>query len=406
MVLLTKRVVRCEPFACIIVLVAQIEATSNMPAKPIKIVHVLAVEKESFYFNNLVDLSAGEEFIHAFANFAGSSEFADTMIQRGLSITNLGPLNKMRLPLAFFRLWRCLRIEDPAIVHTHLFEPTFLGLLAAKMQYRKTVVTRHHSDAVHVLEPRVKRNFYLGLERQNNRRADHIIALSKMVREYVVDREAVPADKVSLIPNPQTVERYDRITGSMIARKRLELGMDEQLSLVCVSRLYQRKGHDYLFEALRPLIYKGLKLKLYLVGTGDFRSQLEKRARDLGISDNVKFLGYRDDALEIMAAADLIVHPSLEDALSQALIESLMLVKPIIATDISGASDILDDGKYGTLVKPADPAALEAAISDTIQNLDSARERAKSGRKYLLEYMDAQRIADDYCAIYRQVLSR
>ena len=98
-----------------------------MPAKPIKIVHVLAVEKESFYFNNLMDLSDRNEFIHAFANFAGPNEFADTMLRRGLSITNLGSLNKMRLPLAFFRLWRALRIEDPEIVHTQLFDPTSLG---------------------------------------------------------------------------------------------------------------------------------------------------------------------------------------------------------------------------------------------------------------------------------------
>jgi glycosyltransferase involved in cell wall biosynthesis len=375
-----------------------------MPAKAIKILHVLAVEKEAFYFNNLVDHSDQNEFVHAFANFAPPGEFADTMMRRGLSVSNLGRLNKVRVPLAFLDLWRTLHLEDPDVVHTHLFEPTFLGLLAAKMQGRKTVVTRHHSDAVHVLEPPMKRSFYLALERQNNRRADHIIALSKMVREYVVDREGTPADKVSLIPNPQTVERYDRITGSVIARKRLELDMDEQLSLVCVSRLYLRKGHAYLFEALAPLVSGGLRVKLYLVGEGDFRKQLEKQARDLGIGDNVEFLGYRDDALEIMAAADLIVHPSLEDALSQALIESLMLSKPIIATDISGARDILDDGKYGTLVRPADAAALKAAIADTIRNMDSARERAKSGRKYLLEYMDAQRIADEYGAIYRQVL--
>ena len=245
-----------------------------MPAKPIKIVHVLAVEKEAFYFNNLVDLSDRDEFVHAFANFAGPCEFANTMLRRGLSVTNLGSLNKMRIPAAFFRLWRCLRAEDPDVVHTHLFDPTFLGLLAAKMQGRSTVLTRHHSDAVHVLEPRTKRKFYLRLERQNNRRADHIIALSRTVREIVVDREGTPADKVSLIPNPQTVERYDRITDSMIARKRLELGMDEQLSLVCVSRLYNRKGHDFLFEALVPLIRDGLMIKLYLVGEGEYRSQL------------------------------------------------------------------------------------------------------------------------------------
>ena len=375
-----------------------------MPTKPIKILHVLAVEKEAFYFNNLVDHSDAGEFVHGFANFAKPNEFDDTMLRRGLRVINLGTLTKMSVPLAFMRLWRALGSEDPDIVHTHLFEPTFLGLLAAKLQGRKTVLTRHHSDAVHVLEPRMKRRLYLGLEDQNNRRADHIIALSRTVREYVVEREGVPAEKVSLIPNPQTTERYDRITDDIIARKRLELGMAGQLSMVCVSRLYHRKGQDFLLEAFAPLVRDGLRAKLYLVGEGDFRGQLEKQTSDLGLSGNVELLGYRDDALEVMAAADLIVHPSLEDALSQALIESLMLSKPIIATDISGARDILDDGKYGTLVVPADPTALRIAISDAVRDMDAARERAKSGREYLLKYMDAKRVADEYSAIYRRLL--
>jgi glycosyltransferase involved in cell wall biosynthesis len=280
-----------------------------MPAKPIKILHVLAVEKEAFYFNNVVDLVSGPEFVHSFANFAGVNEFSETMRRRGSNVKDLGPVSKIRLPAVFAGLWRTMRAEDPDVVHTHLFDPTYLGLLAAKMQGRKSVVTRHHSDAVHAIEPNWKRKFYLGLENQNNRRADHIIALSKTVREIVVDVEGTPAEKVSLIPNPQVADRYDAITPESVERTRLELGMDKQLSLDCVSRLSPRKGHIFVFEALAPLVRDGLKVKLYLVGAGDFRGTLEKRALDLGIAENVVFLDWRDDVLEIMSASDMIVHP-------------------------------------------------------------------------------------------------
>jgi glycosyltransferase involved in cell wall biosynthesis len=119
----------------------------------------------------------------------------------------------------------------------------------------------------------------------------------------------------------------------------------------------------------------------------------------------VQFLGWRDDALAIMAAADIIVHPSLEDALSSAVIESLMLERPIIATDISGVRDSLDDGKYGTIVPPADSEAFRIALQGVMSNPAEPRERARLGRKHILEYMDAGRVAHAYAECYKAVIS-
>ncbi|MCD9189478.1 MAG: glycosyltransferase family 4 protein [Pyrinomonadaceae bacterium] len=372
--------------------------------KPIKVLHVLEVEKEAFYFNNLADFTDRNEVEFAFATFAPEGGFTESLRRRGFNVYSLDAMGKKRFVKAARALRQILKKENPDIVHTHLFNPTFIGLMLAKWQNRKTVLTRHHSDALHLLPTRLKRNFYLKLENINNRKADHIIAPSRMVRECIVDWEKTPDEKVSLIPYGQTNERFDAITPELIEKKRAELGMNDQLSLVCVSRLFNRKGHIYLFRALAPLIKKGLSVKLYLVGTGDYKENLETAARELGILANIEFLGWRDDGLAIIGAADIIVHPSLEDALSQSLIESLMLQRPIVATDISGAGDTLDGGKYGKLVPPEDSESFQKALEEIIENLDAARENAKKGRKYLLEYMNAQRVADEYVKIYRKVL--
>lgn len=372
--------------------------------KPIKVLHVLEVEKEAFYFNNLADFTDRNEVEFAFVTFAPEGGFTESMRRRGFNVYSLNALGKKQLIKAARELRQILKKENPDIVHTHLFNPTFIGLMLAKWQNRKTVLTRHHSDALHLLPSKLKRNFYLKLEKINNRKADHIIAPSKMVRECIVDWEETPSEKVSLIPYGQTDERFDAVTPELTEKKRAELGMNDQLSLVCVSRLFNRKGHIYLFRALAPLIKNGLSVKLYLVGTGDYKENLENAARELGILENIEFLGWRDDGLAIIGAADIIVHPSLEDALSQSLIESLMLQRPIVATDISGASDTLDGGKYGKLVPPEDSESFQKALEEIIENLDAARENAKKGREYLLEYMNAQRVADEYVKIYRKVL--
>jgi glycosyltransferase involved in cell wall biosynthesis len=372
---------------------------------PIKVLHVTDLEKEAHYFNNLVDHTDPNAVEYSVVTFSGDGQFSESMRKRGLKVYALSAGGRKHLPKAARGLSKIIKTDRPDIIHTHLFDPTVVGLIIGNMQGRKTVLTRHHSDALHLIPNRVKRSFYLMLERMNNRKADHIIAPSRMVRDCIVGWEGTPAEKVSVIPYGQTIERFDLITPAVIQATRAAAGMDKQLSLVCVSRLFHMKGHEYLFKSLAAMVRDGLDAKLYLVGSGEHQGALERLAADLGITHNVEFLGFRDDVLQLIGAADIIVHPSLEDALSQSLIESLMLARPIIATDISGAADTLDGGKYGRLVPPADADSFREALKETIDNLDEARRRAKEGRAFLLRYMDAKRVAAEYTEIYRRVLT-
>lgn len=379
-------------------------SVAERKAKPIKVLHVISVDKENYYLNNLADFSNAGEVEFSFVTLAPEGcDFVTDMRSRGRRVYGLDAMARSRYPRAYRDLARLMRELEPDIVHTHLFDPSVIGLTAAKRQKRKTVLTRHHSDAIHELPSAAKRRFYLGLENYISRNSDHIIAPSRMVREYLVEREGVPDGKVSVIPYGQTTERFDAVTPEKIAAVRSELGMEGSLALVCVSRLYHRKGHRYLFEALAELKRAGLEARVYLVGDGDHRAELESLAAGLGIAEDVRFLGWRDDALAIVAAADVIVHPSLEDALSSAVIESLMLERPIVATDISGVRDSLDDGKYGTIVPPADAEGFRAGLEAVLADLDSARLRAKAGREYLLNYMDAGRVARAYTDVYRNL---
>jgi glycosyltransferase involved in cell wall biosynthesis len=350
----------------------------------ISVLHVVSVDKENYYLNNLVDQTPAGEVEHSFVTLAGECDFARSLRGRGQKVECLNAMSRASYPRAARALWKILKAEDPDIVHTHLFEPSLIGLTLAKWQGRKTVLTRHHSDAIHQLASPMKRRFYLALERYINTRADHIIAPSQMVCEYLVEREGVAASKVSVIPYGQTTERFDAVTPEKIAAVRSELGMDGRIAVANVSRLYHRKGHVYLFQAFADLVRGGLDAHLYLVGAGEYRRELEKMSADLGIAERVRFLGWRDDALAIVAASDVVVHPSLEDALSSAVIEAVMLKKPIVATDISGVRDSLDNGKFGRIVPPADAAALREALKYTIDNIGAAENNATRGREYLL----------------------
>lgn len=370
----------------------------------IRVLHIVDVDKQNYYLANLAEYSDPAKVEYSFVTFApDNSDFVRDFKERGLKVTSLNCVGRSSYPKAYRMLRKLLREDKPDVVHTHLFDPSLIGLTAAKRSGLKTVLTRHHSDAIHELPSPLKRRFYLSLENYVSRKSDHIIAPSRMVRDFLVDVEGVPERKVSVIPYGQTTERYDAVTAEKIKAVRNELGMEKNLTLVFVSRLYHRKGHKYLFQAFADLVKDGLNADLYLVGDGDEQPVLEKMTAELGIADRVHFLGWRDDALTIIAASDIVVHPSLEDALSSAVIESLMLEKPVIATDISGVRDSLDDGKYGKIVKPADAEAFRSGIKETIENLAVARQAAVDGRQYLLKYMDSKRVADQTISIYEEI---
>ncbi|MBL0272557.1 MAG: glycosyltransferase family 4 protein [Chitinophagaceae bacterium] len=370
----------------------------------IKVLHVVSVETENYYLNNLVDFTDNNKISFSFITFGASGGFTREMEKRGCAVYSLNSLKAVKIPAALFKLWRLYKKINPEIVHTHLFIPSFWGLLIAKCQKRKTILTRHHSDALYVLPSKVKRYFWLRLEKYINSKSDHIIAPSRMVYDILVVKEKVSPKKVSLIPYGQTTKRFDAVTPALIQLTKEELDMQGRISLVCVSRLFFRKGHQYLFEALSTIIRKETNAILYLVGTGPYKEVLENIGKKLEISDKIRFLGWRTDALAIMAAADIIVHPSLEDALSSAVIEAIMLEKPVIATDISGARDTLNDGKYGSIVPPADAAAFGKALQETIAELPAAKVKAKAGRLYLLDYMSAAKVAAEYAKCYENLL--
>lgn len=371
--------------------------------KPIRVLHVTSVDKENYYLNNLVDHTSPEEVQYSFVTFVGECEFGRSLEKRGQRVYYLNSPKRKQYWWAVKRLWSILKKESPDIVHTHLFDASVIALTIAKLQRRKTALTRHHSDAIHKIQSPLKRRFYLGLENYTSRLSDHIVAPSQMVRDYLVEREGVPDQKVTVIPYGQTTERFDRVTPEAVEAVRQELAMDGTTAMVNVSRLFHRKGHKYLFDAIAGLLNDGMNAKLYLVGDGDHRKVLEQMCSVLGIAERVRFLGWRDDALTVVAASDIVVHPSLEDALSSAVIEAVMLEKPVVATDISGVRDILGNGKFGRIVPPEDSNSIQVALEEVFADIDTATLLASRGRQYLLEYMDAGRVAEEHSSIYQSL---
>jgi glycosyltransferase involved in cell wall biosynthesis len=205
------------------------------------------------------------------------------------------------------------------------------------------------------------------------RRLQIVLANHRTTRVVVPSHAAAAAfiaaggrrDLVQIVANGVDLVRADKSTDEL----RRELGLPEGPLAGVFSRLAPWKGQHVVLEALAKL--PGLRCIIVgesLFGEQNYALSLEEQADRLQLGERVHFLGHRGDVPRLMQAVDIIIHPSVApEPFGRTLVEAMLAGVPLIATDTGAASDILDGGKAGTLVKPNDSEQLAAAVADILE---------------------------------------
>lgn len=181
--------------------------------------------------------------------------------------------------------------------------------------------------------------------------------------------------------------------GLDLSEDRFRLPREKVKTIYCAARLAPEKGFEFLLQAVRILNERNYDLLLRLAGDGPCRADLERLAQALGIEDRVQFLGYIDEESNVqeLCAADLFVLPSLAEGLPISATEAMAVGVPVIATNIAGTSELVEDGRTGLLVRPSDSQALADAIIRIIDDFDFRLRVAELGRKKVMEEFDVER---------------
>ena len=186
-----------------------------------------------------------------------------------------------------------------------------------------------------------------------------IVAPSAAV-EGVLRAQGVRSEKIVRIPYGF---EFDRLSPRPPSGEAIALwGVEPGLRLGTFARLHPEKGHRHLAEALRSLRREGIRATWLLAGDGPAREPLGRIVREMGIDDCVRMLGWRTDVLDLMAAAEVVVQPTLHEAFSQVMVEAMALGRPLVISDVSGVRDVVRDGETGLIVPPGQSDALAAAI--------------------------------------------
>jgi glycosyltransferase involved in cell wall biosynthesis/ribosomal protein S18 acetylase RimI-like enzyme len=260
-----------------------------------------------------------------------------------------------------FRLQKFLRRQQYGIVHTHTSKAGFVGRLAAWLAGVPVIVHTVHGFAFHEQSPALTRTAYTGLERLAANWCHRIVSVSEFHERWALELGICAPARIESIPNGITAAGRSNRCDPASLRRQLGAG-ERDLLILTTARLAADKGLAYLVEAA-VLLPRGVPgFRIAIAGDGPVRADLEQLARERGVTDRVVFLGFREDIGDLLAAADVVVLPSLREGLSISLLEAMAAGKAIIATSIGSHRELACQAEMARLVPPANPSALAEAI--------------------------------------------
>ncbi len=222
--------------------------------------------------------------------------------------------------------------------------------------------------------------------------ATTVVANSQYTAQSV--RAAAPDARLEVIYNPVDLQHWDAAhIDRGAARARLGVAGGRGLLLGVVAQLSPWKGQDTAIEALRQVCEQGLDAHLLLIGSAKFRARatrfdnegyvahLRALVADAGLQDRVSWLGEREDVPELLSALDILLLPSWEEPFGRALIEAMASRVPVIATDVGGPPEILQDGREGLLLPPLQPHLWARAIRELAESAERRCELGEAGRR-------------------------
>lgn len=240
---------------------------------------------------------------------------------------------------------------------------------------------------------------YTKIDKFVHRRMDHVVCVSQGQADKVV-KSGTPVDKVTVIHNSIRTERFEE-EPLLEDRMRLEamFAQPPQFILGDAGRLSPEKGFDVLLKALSQLVHSGLSVGLVLFGEGFLLEPLQKLALELDIVESVVFAGFTDRLDRFMPHFDIFVQSSHTEGLPNVVLEAMAARVAVVATDVGGTSEVVQDGKSGILVPPNNPEKIAEAVRTLLKDNSVRKNMARRGRFRVEENFTFEAQADAYCEL-------
>jgi glycosyltransferase involved in cell wall biosynthesis len=301
-------------------------------------------------------------------------------------------------------IWRELSKGRYDVVHAHsiFFHVSLVAAVLTRFK-KLPLVTTAHLGSPEELGGKVALAtslFEKTIGRIILRRSDAVIAVSQAVGDHV-SKGMKHRERLHVIPNGVDLTRFKPAVRQAEDEAASEEG---PVRVMVVGRLIFNKGPQFVIEAAPRVLAQYPETRFVFVGDGPIEDELRNEASKLGIRSSVDFLGHREDIPELLATGSMAVRASLSEGLPLVALEAMAAGLPVIATDVGGTREVVEDGVTGYLLQPNDVEGLADRICRLVGDAALRREMGARGRRFVEDGYDWSRIAERTVGVYRGVV--
>ncbi|MBC8555871.1 MAG: glycosyltransferase family 4 protein [Candidatus Brocadiales bacterium] len=333
--------------------------------------------------------------------------FIEKIKGSGTQIKSVDMRNRFN-PGVILQLADFMKRDKIDIVHSQGARADFFASMAAKLTKVPVVISTVAMPVEGFDVNPIKRLIYKALNRFSERFVNRFIVVSEALEKVMIERHRIEPQKLVTIYNGIETGEYNIPDQEVICEKSglwEELGLKSDVPVIgAIGRLVWQKGFEYFIEAIPGLLKEFKEARFLIVGEGMLKEELKMKSRKLRIEDKLIFTGFRNDIKEILASIDIFVMPSLLEGLPMILLEAMAMGKPIVATDIEGIIEVLENGKTGLLVPPRDTEALAEAVIDLLKHQDKANQMGFTARKVVIERFGVDIMVQKVEKVYEELL--
>ncbi len=298
---------------------------------------------------------------------------------------------------ALGRIRAHLASQRTQVLHTHNPAPHYYGAVAALLERTDRLVNTRHGMGNAPFTIRREILFRLALAG-----TDAVALVCRRAEGNFVRHRIVPRRKAAVVPNGIRTHAFAAPSPQARAGALRALGLDPGgFHVGIVGRLNPVKDHATLLRAMLPLAAAVPSARLVVIGGGPLQASLEALAASLGIAPHVRFLGDRDDVAALLPALDAFALASISEGYSISLLEASAAGLPIVATDVGGNGEIVQDGRTGRLVPARDPESLGRALAELAADPGKRAAWGSAARAWALAEASIGTMADRYERLYR-----
>lgn len=298
------------------------------------------------------------------------------------------------------RISRYAHENNVDIIHCHGYKANILsGLLPFKYGKIPYISTLHGWTSTKIF---TRIWFYEWLDAVMIRRADRVVAVSQAMRENL-RLKVLNINPVVIYNGIKNNEEYSIIETDSYLLKGLD---NKKLKLISIGRLSKEKGFNILLKTVHHIKTKWNDgVQLFIIGEGPEKDNLMKLAKECGISENVIFAGYMDNACKVLKYFDVFVMSSLSEGMPITLLEAMRVGMPIVATAVGGIPEALEGGKCGILVPPGSELELAKSIVELYENSPLREELSIKSKIRFNEEFTVEKMEEKYRSVYLDVIN-